>query len=392
MTRLQYFLLGLTSIMLTACYNGDDTWFKHTLDFSGNDQEQKLVLTSNLQVGHTPQISLSTAYFIGDPERVDTIYIEDGPFSHYQTILRPGYLHNADVRIRINGGDWQQLTEQAVTLPLPAHQRNNHVATYDTFVYTCDYVLQPLDSIDILARDPLTGREAKAAVRMPQQIVATVSLADSTDYSFVEEYGKEDILFVNLHLPASASSANLLQLRATTAFHEVHNTTIAAGSHTVIDYGIFAHDGRFARYPHVCKAMSQGWYGSTFIGLFADVPAEDCTLLLAMPYQAKSKMYVNGEPVRITSQLDSVVLDVAIVSPHTYTYYASMAQNGLISYKPYYDYWLNSEANEIEQAVDDIEGIFNRLGDLEAVPVIGNVENAYGRVLTSAACRIVIRP
>ncbi len=392
MTRLQYLLISFSAIALTACYSGDDTWFKHTLDYSGNDQEQKLVVTSDLHVGQKPEICLSTAYFIGDPARVDTVYIEDGSFSHYQTILRPGYLHNADVRIRINGGDWQTLTEQSVTWPVPPHQRIHHATTYDTYVYTCDYVLQPLDSIDILARDPLTGREAKASVRMPQQIVATISLADSTDYSFVEEYGKEDILFVNLHLPASATTSNLLQLRATTAFHEVHNTTIASGSRTVVNYGIFAHDSRFARYPHVCKAMSQGWYGSTNIGLFADIPTEDCTLLLAMPYQAMSKMYVNGEPVRIASELDSVVLEVAIASPHTYTYYASMAQNGLISYKPYYDYWLNSEANEIEQAVDDIEDIFNRLGDLEAVPVIGNVENAYGRVLASSACRIIIKP
>lgn len=67
-----------------------------------------MVVSTELQAGAHPEVFVNTAFFANDPNRIDTVEVQG---NNVVTALKKGYLHDAIVEMRINGGEWIPLHE-----------------------------------------------------------------------------------------------------------------------------------------------------------------------------------------------------------------------------------------------------------------------------------------
>ena len=181
MKMFRYIPFILLFCSLAAC---DERFFSHPIDYKGNTQEPKMVVSTELCAGARPEVFVNTAYFVNDPYRKDTIEMLYG---HAIVDQRRGYLHNAIVELRVNGGEWMPLTEtHEERVIINKEYYYNETRKEEVWFYTCDYLLQPGDSVEIHVHDDSLNADASVTQRIPHKLNAYVSDLDSMSYTTTE--------------------------------------------------------------------------------------------------------------------------------------------------------------------------------------------------------------
>lgn len=416
--KLKTYIFCFAALLLASCEAIGD-WFYQPVDYQGNSLDPKMVVSGHLQAGEHPAIFVNTAYFIRDSLRmnIDTMAYSSYPtqdgyeeeYSIYRAI-RKGYLHNADVRMRVNGGEWLRLTEKYALLIDEGRSYNESIVRYPAWFFTCDYVFQPGDNIELTVHDESLHADASVEQRIPDRLDFTISNIDTVP---MPAY-KEDGMFVfDLNLPACAHGRDMMRIRATCYVSSRYKSVwrdYDAETHTFSDWHdtvyvsreiyqpTFGQNNCFAAYDNLCSTLSQGWYGSQ-IGLYADAPSQPTTIHMAAYYKpyVLFDLFYYGEREGYDSysrrQTDSVEIEVSTLTREAYLYTASMVNADYYSRK--YDYWVPDPWTTGEMGDDiigSIQDIFDEMGSLEPVPIFGNVHGALGHVTAGCAARVVYIP
>lgn len=377
----KFFLLLVGIPFLSSC--GEDNWFNHPISYSGNDLSPQLVMTGDLRAFSHPEIFLNTAYFLGDPARINPS----------NNSFNKGWILDADVAIRVDGGDWQPLhvvKEARKALPM-GEVLGNHKA-YDVYYYTCDLVLQPGQEVEVRAQYAPLQADATAKQRIPSYIEATVSDMESLRYVSYDELISLSLLQGNLHIsapiPASSDDKLFLRMRSYGINYRVRdNGEIAENSMTYTP--TYAQNQCFSKYVPQNESLSLGWYGSAVVGLFADAPQQSTSFpILTRVHEYVYKLFTEED--YYVEWTDSVVVDARLVSEDFLRFYTSLLDANLISYKHVGDLWANTGINEVTRIINDVEDLFDKLGTAEHAPVYSNVTGALGCVVASAGTTIVL--
>lgn len=377
----RHLLLPLIMIILVSC--DESKWFSRPIDYKGNTQERQMVVTSDLKAGFRPQVYVNTAYFANDPDLKDTTVRENlmgddrwVVWSSRDGYIRRGYLHEAIVQMRINGGEWTQLHEVCDTVFRRYDKYWYPQIRHEQFYYTCSYVLQAGDSVEVRVHESSFPSDVCGAQRIPDKIDAWVD-----NYSLMKyqtEYTDIYLLLMDLHMHACIDRGDLLRIKSTTFSYYFDYDTL-----TIVDMITAAQDMRFSKYDAVCEHFSEGWYGNRVLGIFADTPTEDAVIPIAVSFAEKP--FTEGYKIGI----DSILLDVDLVTMDEYRYTASLAKADEVDWR-IIDYWSNSAYNKVNDIVQTIEGTFQVLGNLEVSPIYVNVEGGFGHVTASSGTRIVL--
>ena len=380
----QIYLLCLVC-SLTACAE----FFNHPITYEGNTQAPKMVVNTELVAGAQPEVFVNTAFFINDPNRIDTVEVNG---DKVVTALKKGYLHDAMVEIRVNGGEWFPLHETHEARIVP---RGEYYADYanptEQWFYTCDYILQPNDSVEIHVRHEGLNADAYVGQRIPPHIHAYITDLDTLTYHTGE--GLDFFLkLLTLHLDECTESDYLLRI---TAKSYTYQTKYISYDNSVRDTrtvypDVYAKEVRFSAYLNLCRQFSLGWFGSANIGLFANAPFSQTSFPIAVRYEAPySRDYTDGSP-KERYGTDSIVIDVQLVNRDTYLYVTSLVENNLVRYQPAFDFWANRSYNDTQSIISDTEEMFTQLGTLETYPTYNNIRGAIGHATAASGTRIVL--
>ena len=377
-------------LLLACCFTACKEFFNHPIDFKGNVQDPKMVVSTELQAGAHPEVFVNTAFFANDPNRIDTVEVQG---NNVVTALKKGYLHDAIVEMRINGGEWILLHEtHEERIVLRAQYYADYAIPTEQWFYTCDHILQPNDSVEIHVRHQGLNGDAYVSQRVPPHINAYVTDLDTLTYR--DRDGIEFFLrLFSLHLEECPESDYLLRI---TAKSYTYQTKYISYDNSVRDKRIvypdvYAQDVRFGTYLNLCKQMSQGWFGSLNIGLFANTPFKQSVIPIAVRYEAPySENYKDGSP-RERYGTDSIVIDVQLVNKDTYLYVTSLVENNLVVCKPSLDYWANQSYNDAQSIIKGTEDLIGKLGTLETYPTYSNIQGAIGHASSAAGTRIIIK-
>ena len=387
MKMFRYIPFILLFCSLAAC---DERFFNHPIDYKGNTQEPKMVVSAELCAGAKPEVFVNTAYFVNDPYRKDTIEMLYG---HAIVDQRRGYLHNAIVELRVNGGEWMSLTEtHEERVIINKEYYYNETRKEEVWFYTCDYLLQPGDSVEIHVHDDSLNADASVTQRIPHKLNAYVSDLDSMSYTTTDmDYY---LLLMTLHLDACPKTGDFLRITARSYAHSINynpsqNTEYRNDR---IHTDLYAQDVRFSTYLNLCTQLSQGWFGSLNVGLFANTPFSESAFPIAVIYEPTSaRDNKNGEPLYRRST-DSIVIDVQLVNRDTYLYTSSLAANRLVRTTPRVDFWANQGYNETQEIIYDTEEWISNLGTLETSPTYSNIQGALGYATSASGTTITLHP
>lgn len=379
-----YILLPLL-VLLTSC--DEENWFIHSVPYNDKVDKPELVVTSFLQAGKKPVIYVNESVFFLDPNHsvLDTVYYQDGYFNVFP-MVRPGFLPDAEVEMIVNGGLPIRLigAERLDTIwslnSFGAHGGDNYLVR-SAYAYTCDYILQPGDKVELNVTHPRYERMARVEQDVPRQMhfeVSDVELERLTEDVSVAK--------MKVHLlPYEGDPTDLLcfrtiskvSLRIKSSIYDYttnsHRDTLYIQDFT--GQMTFSQDLSFVGYDKVNTELSSGYFGAGPLGLFRAVPMQDESLTIYAyienPYIEKTGIFVN-----------SVTLDVQAVTREHYLYYASMCASGHLSnYVP--DYFVSE--GDGGNIIEDISDIFDEMGSMEGVQIYNNVENAIGHVTALAS-------
>lgn len=392
MKLLRYIPLILLFCSLAAC---DERFFSHPIDYKGNTQAPKMVVSTELCAEARPEVFVNTAYFVNDSNRADTVeMILDRPILGQ----RKGYRHNALVELRVNGGEWMPLAEthdERVILNKYYYFNEryyNEPVKEEVWFYTCNYLLQPGDSVEIHVHDDGLNADACVTQRIPHKINAYISDIDSMSYTTADmDYY---LLLMTLHLDACPQTGDLLRITAHTYAHNINYNPSQNTEHRFvrIHSDLYAQDVRFSAYLNLCSQFSQGWFGSINVGLFANTPFSESAFPIAVIYEPTSaRDNKDGEPLYRRST-DSIVIDVQLVNRDAYLYTSSLAANRLIRTNPRVDFWANQGYNETQEIINDTEEWISNLGTLETSPTYSNIQGALGYATSASGTTITLHP
>lgn len=427
--KFRTYIYCLLTIVFVSCETIGE-WFYHTVDYQGNSLDPKMVVSAHLQAGNRPEIFVNTAYFIEDSLRMDTdtFLVWTDEYGNEEASIskgiRKGYLHNADVQMRVNNGEWMTLHEEYKKF-FPDKKWVSD-AYYMAYLYTCDYLIQPGDSVELRVRDESLKAEATAQQRVPDKVMASVS--DVETYDMTIESSLQLCQF-NLHLPACTRDADVLRLKFTCYTSQTYHTQVRdydEQTHTFSELrdtvivsselipGTFGQDVCFERYDNMCSRLSHGWYGSE-IGLYMDAPSEPMTIPVCAYFmkeqdidwgiywssQASDAQAHLSERTKVACdgdnsthcQTDSIVVELQMFTREAYLYAASMV--AAEDYNYLYeidDPWRDDNYGPGEEIVDMIEDIFDEMGSLEPIPIFGNVNGAIGHVTAGCSSHLVMIP
>lgn len=398
MKKIYSYIILLCTLMLIACEG--DNWFLHTVEYNGKVDKPEMVVTGTLNVGHTPLIYVNESVFFLDSlhnegEQIYEKYIyDDKTYRRYVTHVRKGWLTDAQVTMKVNGGDaislhggyrWDstQVTEGTMTI-------------CKNYAFTCDYVLQPNDKVEIEVTHSNYAKPARVSQVIPAPAKVTI---ESIEFSPISATGNNYVWMManaTLHLaPTEADSSCLLCFTGkiyTTQKHHIVRT----GKPDEIEYinfrffSIYSQDLSFVGYDQTNQSLSSGYYGANTDGLYRAANKGEETIRVGVVYEEAnwSNSYMGGSTT-VTTQIDSIVWDVKVVTRDQYLLTSSMFAAG---YNRNYvmDYFSDGTSND--SFFNEISDMFDELGGMEGVQIYGNVENAIGHVTASSTVRYTYKP
>lgn len=415
-------LLGACAVALVLCAcDWDNNFFYHPVEFRGEAEEEQMVVNAILEADSTPLIYLNRSVFFlnaANTEEVyfnayyynDLVYQPDASYTGYS--IRRGYIKDATVEMRIDGGSWTALSCKQV---MDSRQNTYSDMEYRTeaWAYVSDIVLRPGNTVEVRIAHKDYPKGASVKTVLPVRAGAT---AEADDMHIDR---KPMLVPVRITLPPyEGNPTDVLCIRTRTyasthdTIHHFTGLDPASGDslwdrsetydQQILSWPAAAYSREigFARYDQINISLSQNYYGShTSIGLYHDVNLSDApiTIEVEMPYYHENyrrSTYLDDRQLYYSSRTrtDSLVINVQTVNRDAYFYVSSMLQADYLR-NDAYDYWQDSNPGggfDLGDILDDIQDAFSEMGSMEGVQIYGNVKGAFGQMGGRTTDHIVI--
>ncbi|MCM1035581.1 MAG: DUF4249 domain-containing protein [Paludibacter sp.] len=367
------------ALLLMAC-----DWFYHPVTYNGKREKGNLVVTADLQEGTYPQIYVNKSFFFLD----STAYVRN----NYSKQLNPAYVRDADVRLIINGNTPIQLHGEERIVP-NTQQTNNADIYLTKYVYTCDYVLQAGDVVELSVKVPEFKQIAYAKQVIPMPIVAQLTEVAVGQNPYVSYSDLYDLAKLTLQISSYQGDANdklcfigkSYEHRIYTQYSKKDASIIKSDTTYYVSSMTYSNNVVFSMGGNLNLALSKSFYGSDK-GIYCTPLQEETTLDVWVQYRPTkrdSNYYAISEII-----IDSVVVEIQAISPDAYTFRSSYVA-AEYTYLKAHDYW-GGEDSDLYDFTEIIEDMFDELGTLERVQLYSNVENALGQVVSRTTTSFTI--
>ena len=359
-------------LILTAC-DSDNNFFYHPVTFRGEATEEQLVLTGILRADEQPRLYVNSSRFLQDTVPMDSMFHEGGWNGYYLYYHNPRFLPDAQVEMQIDNGDWQTMYADTFSIA----QYGGAIGYY----FTADRLLKEGEQAVFRVSHPRFQQVASVSQQIPFTPKAIIT-------ALPDAYQEGEVNFINfqVELPAyRGDTSHFYRFQATTYItnHEEYqdpDTCFHYIWHDSYSY-LYSRDIQFLTCKEINKSLSKGYYGSS-LGLYSPVSHEPIQFqLLALQcnpeYPAPQRIGYDS----IWAEIDSIVLSVETVTRDEYLHRAKMVQGKYVSrYAPDYFAEESNNNNGMGNIVEDIQDMFDEMGNMEGVQLYDNVEGGIGHV------------
>ena len=364
-------------LILTAC-DSDNNFFYHPVTFRGEATEEQLVLTGILHADEQPRLYVNSSRFFQDTVPMDSMFHEGGWNGYYLYYHNPRFLPDAQVEMQIDNGDWQTMYADTFSIA----QYGGAIGYY----FTADRLLKEGEQAVFRVSHPRFQQVASVSQQIPFAPKAIIT-------ALPDAYQEGEVSFINfqVELPAyRGDTSHFYRFQATTYItnHEEYQDPDTCFHYIWQDsYSyIYSRDIQFLTCKEINKSLSKGYYGSS-LGLYAPVSHEPIQFqLLALQCNPKYPTPLRTGYDSIWTEIDSIVLSVETVTRDEYLHWAKMVQGKYVSrYAPDYFAEESNNNNGMGNIVEDIQDMFDEMGNMEGVQLYDNVEGGIGHVTASAS-------
>lgn len=370
-------IVFLVVFACTAC-DSDNNFFYHPVSFRGEVTEEQLVLTGILHADERPRLYVNSSRFFQDTVPLDSMFHEGGWNGYYLYYHNPRFLPEAQVEISVDDGDWQAMYADTFS-----------IAQYGGatgYFFTADKLLRAGEQVAFRVSHPRFQQVASVSQQIPFAPQATITVLP-------DSYREGDIRFLGfqVNLPAyRGDTAHFYRFKATTYLtnHEEYqdpDTCFHYIWHESYSY-IYSRDMQFLTCKEINKSFSKGYYGSS-LGLYTPASHEPTQYqLLALQCNPKYPAPQRIGYDSIWAEIDSIVFSVETVTRDEYLHWAKMVQGKYVSrYAPDYFAEESNNNNGMGNIVEDVQDMFDEMGNMEGVQLYDNVEGGIGHVTASTS-------
>lgn len=366
-------------LILTAC-DSDNNFFYHPVTFRGEATEEQLVLTGILRADEQPRLYVNSSRFFQDTVPMDSMFHEGGWNGYYLYYHNPRFLPDAQVEMQIDNGDWQTMYTDTFSIA----QYGGSIGYY----FTADRLLKEGEQAVFRVSHPRFQQVASVSQQIPYTPKAIIT-------AMPDAYQEGEVNFINfqVELPAyRGDTSHFYRFKATTYItnHEEYQDPDTCFHYIWQDsYSyLYSRDIQFLTCKEINKSLSKGYYGSS-LGLYAPTSHEPIQFqLLALQCNPKYPAPQRIGYDSIWAEIDSIVLSVETVTRDEYLHWAKMVQGKYVSrYAPDYFAEESSSNNGMGNIVEDIQDMFDEMGNMEGVQLYDNVEGGIGHVTASTSQR-----
>lgn len=417
--RLLYILTIL--MVLTSC--DEDNWFSHRVEYKDVIEPQQLVLTSFLQPGKEVRLMVNHSWFFLDPNRADKRTNNWNGEDRYG-LTKEDPLPDAVVTMTVNGK-----TTYTLTYTQRASDRYSFIT--ERYYTTDEYTVTSGDQLFFTVTHPDYGT-ATTSEYVPYHVPFTVDglSEDGCNATFnlhlqSYPYQEGDVLLFRAHtvvrMERFTKDRDVLYYRDTTYFHngrpyqssypvysEWYDTSYVYSQQENYVYGQHMDFSRFEGN----RAMSKGYYGNDCrydMGLCLPASAVKDGLTIPMAtfltykqnqsYSRPGYYEYDGfdDPYFVelydstAYSLDSIELEVFVLSAQETMCRIANDKIGGSHYVPAYPQSESSIADDAGDIIDEIQDMFDTMGNMEGYQVYDNVAGGIGHVTASARQKVVLR-
>ena len=370
-------IVFLVVFACTAC-DSDNNFFYHPVSFRGEVTEEQLVLTGILHADEKPRLYVNSSRFFQDTVPLDSMFHEGGWNGYYLYYHNPRFLPDAQVEMSVDEGEWQAMYADTFS-----------IAQYGAatgYYFTADKLLRAGEQVAFRVSHPRFQQMASVSQRIPFAPQATITVLP-------DSYQEGDIRFLGfqVNLPAyRGDTSHFYRFKATTYLtnHEEYQDPDTCFHYIWQDsYSyIYSRDIQFLTCKEINKSLSKGYYGSS-LGLYAPASHEPTQYqLLALQCNPKYPAPQRIGYDSIWADIDSIVLHVETVTRDEYLHWAKMVQGKYVSrYAPDYFAEESNNNNGMGNIVEDVQDMFDEMGNMEGVQLYDNVEGGIGHVTASTS-------
>ena len=377
MKRFIQYILFLVVFACAAC-DPDNNFFYHPVTFCGEVTEEQLVLTGILLADEKPRLYVNSSRFFQDTVPLDSMFHEGGWNGYYLYYHNPRFLPEAQVEMSVDDGDWQAMYADTFSIA----QYGGATGYY----FTADKLLRAGEQVVFRVRHPRFQQVASVSQQIPFAPQATITVLP-------DSYREGDIRFLGfqVNLPAyRGDTSHFYRFKATTYLtnHEEYQDRDTSFHYTWQESYSYTYscDMRMMTCQEINKSLSKGYYGSS-LGLYAPASHEPTQYqLLALQCNPKYPAPQRIGYDSIWAEIDSIVFSVETVTRDEYLHWAKMVQGKYVSrYAP--DYFAEESNNNtgMGNIVEDVQDMFDEMGNMEGVQLYDNVEGGIGHVTASTS-------
>ena len=377
MKRFIQYILFLVVFACAAC-DPDNNFFYHPVTFRGEVTEEQLVLTGILHADEKPRLYVNSSRFFQDTVPLDSMFHEGGWNGYYLYYHNPRFLPDAQVEMSVDEGEWQAMYADTFSIA----QYGGATGYY----FTADKLLRAGEQVAFRVSHPRFQQVASVSQQIPFAPQATITVLP-------DSYREGDIRFLGfqVNLPAyRGDTSHFYRFKATTYLtnHEEYqdpDTCFHYIWHESYAY-IYSRDIQFLTCKEINKSLSKGYYGSSH-GLYAPASHEPTQYqLLALQCNPKYPAPQRIGYDSIWAEIDSIVFSVETVTRDEYLHWAKMVQGKYVSrYAPDYFAEESNNNNGMGNIVEDVQDMFDEMGNMEGVQLYDNVEGGIGHVTASTS-------
>ena len=377
MRRYIQFLVFISALTLASC-EYHNNFFYHPVTFRGEVTEEQLVLTGILLADEKPRLYVNSSRFFQDTLPMDSMFHEGRGNGYYLYYNNPRFLPDAQVEMQIDKGDWQAMYADTFSIA----QYGGATGYY----FTADKLLRAGEQVAFRVRHPRFQQVASVSQQIPFAPQATITVLP-------DSYREGDIRFLGfqVNLPAyRGDTSHFYRFKATTYLtnHEEYqdpDTCFHYIWHESYSY-IYSRDMHMMTCQEINKSLSKGYYGSS-LGLYAPASHEPVPFrLLALQCNPQYPTPQRIGYDSIWADIDSIVLHVETVTRDEYLHWAKMVQGKYVSrYAPDYFAEESNNNNGMGNIVEDVQDMFDEMGNMEGVQLYDNVEGGIGHVTASTS-------
>lgn len=306
------------------------------------------------------------------------MFHEGGWNGYYLYYHNPRFLPDAQVEMSVDDGEWQAMYADTFS-----------IAQYGGatgYFFTADKLLRAGEQVAFRVSHPRFQQVASVSQQIPFAPQATITVLP-------DSYQEGDIRFLGfqVNLPAyRGDTSHFYRFKATTYLtnHEEYQDPDTAFHYTWQEsYSYtYSRDMQMMTCQEINKSLSKGYYGSS-LGLYAPASHEPVPFrLLALQCNPQYPTPQRIGYDSIWAEIDSIVFSVETVTRDEYLHWAKMVQGKYVSrYAPDYFAEESNNNNGMGNIVEDVQDMFDEMGNMEGVQLYDNVEGGIGHVTASTS-------